>query len=212
MAAPTAAELIAADERRAAQQAYRAAGGSKRRPLRSFTTTDERRAARDEHAARLHEAVEHVQTAEGFRHWVAGLILNPGLSPLNVALASTAAPGAVVNTSARWKAAGYKVAKGESAHIRVTAPGFKPRACFAAEQVGATDILAALEDEPPRVPDDRTLDLLRDALRARLTAGDKPSRVVGAYGAELREAGLETADGLDVFAACEMGGDTDLPF
>lgn len=210
-----AASAIRADERRAARDSYRAAGGSARRPLKSFTTTDERQEARLEHAANLRAACEALSSPEGFRDWVGALMLNPAVSPLNAALIASQAPGRVVTTTARWKAQGYSVRKGESAYVRITAPGFKPRAAFDAEQVGATDILAALEADPPRLPSEDQLETLRDELSARLAADDKATRVIGAYGAEIAAGTLsEPQEGESVFEACgrRAQGSDAIPF
>lgn len=217
MTAPSAVEAkiaaaVADDERRAARDRYRAAGGSVRRPLKSFTTTDDRQAARVEHAANLKDATDALATSAGFRDWVGSMILNPGLSPLNAALVAERAPGRIVNTSARWNRAGYKVAKGERAWIRVTAPGFKPTACFTAEQVGATDITAAIEADPPRLPTDERLDAMRDALSARLSGEAKVSGLITLWANETRESGaLDAGEGAPVVGERETVSDV-IPF
>lgn len=207
-------QAYADDERRKAQAEYRAAGGSHRRPLKSFTTTDERQAARVEHAETLRAACEALGSPEGFRDWVGSLLLNPDVSPLNAALIAARAPGRVVTTTARWKRAGYSIRKGETAALKITAPGFKPRAAFDAAQVGATDLLEALEADPPLLPTADQLETLRDELSERLTAGDKASRVIGAYGAELRAGALsEPLAGESVFEACgRREGSDEIPF
>lgn len=214
MTAEAIAAAMAADERRAARDAYRRSGGSVRRPLKSFRTVEESKQARLDHAANLHAAIGGLGSPDGFRDWLGALMLNPDLSPLNCALVSDRAPGRIVNTAARWRRAGYKIAKGECACVRVTAPGFKPRAAFAAEQVGAGDLVAAVEADPPRLPDEPTLEAMRRALTARLR-GAKASAVVSAYGAELRESGaLSACEGSPVIDCGEvtLWHDAPIPF
>lgn len=206
---------LAADERREAREAYRRAGGSARRPLKSFYTQAEKKAAREAHAETIAAAVRALQTPEGFRDWLGSLILCEDLSPLNCAIVAASMPGQIVTTKARWRArGGYSIRKGETSHIAVTGPGFVPRAAWTAEQVGATDLVEAVEADPPRLPDQATLDGLFAACRARLAAADKPNRVVAAYGEELRSGALLEAHAgeavTDLIAAA--GSDDELPF
>lgn len=206
------AEAIAADERRAARDRYRAGGGSRRRPLKSFSTTDERRARRLEHAAELAGAVDTAESVEGFRDWLGSLMLNPDLSALNCAIISARLGPVLAATPAKWhQRGGYAVAKGSSAAAYVTAPGFKRRPVFTADQVGASDLVAQIEADPPRLPDAITLDVLRGALRDRLRAGAKRSKVLAAFGDELRSDGLlEGCEGAEVIRVEERSDE--IPF
>jgi hypothetical protein len=158
---------LATEQRRAAQLAYRANGGSARRPLKSFMTPDEKRAARVEHAERLAAAVEHVSAdLDGLADWLEALELCPHLSPLNCALVALQCPGEIVDTFAGWKRNGYPLPKGTTAAARLTGPGFWPKAAFTATQARADD-LAALVPETRETPAQHVL----DDLRARLAAG-----------------------------------------
>lgn len=159
-----ATERIAREQRRALRASFQAAGGSKRRPLKSFNTDDEKRAARLEHRDRLAEAVDLVREPEGFGAWLESLELNPHLSPMNCALAAMQAPGEIVDTFAGWKRNGYLVPKGERAGVRLTGPGFWPKAAFTAPQVGATDLVAVVPEwtDPPDL--DRQLEDFRELL------------------------------------------------
>lgn len=165
---------IEADERRAARDSYRAAGGSKRRPLKSFSTAAEKRAARDEHAARLRLACEQLTERNGFDTWVEAMALNPALTPLNAALAALQTPGEIVGTSTAWKRQGYRVRKGERAAGRITGKGFWPLAYFTAEQAGATDLL----EFEPVLPAETTITAAFDRLAQRLASGEKATDAV----------------------------------
>lgn len=174
-----ATERIAREERRALRASFQAAGGSKRRPLQSFNTDDEKRAARLEHRDRLAEAVEHARDLDGFGDWLEALELNPHLSPMNCALAAYQAPGEIVDTFAGWKRGGYLVPKGERCSVRLTGPGFWPKAAFTAPQVGATDLVAAAPEwvEPDDVG--RMLEGFRELLST-----SKPKDAMNAFAVE----------------------------
>lgn len=144
----TVAEAIALDERRAARAAWQRSGGSRRRPLRSFVTSDEKRERRQEHAARISEALERLETPEGARDWIEARELNPDVSPLNQALIALQAPGEIVGTLAAWKRNGTRVRKGERGSVFLTAPGFWPRPAFTAAQTDAPPELADPEPVP----------------------------------------------------------------
>lgn len=158
------------DERRHARDSYRENGGSKRRPLKSFMTAAEKRAARDEHAARIHTAVAELADPGGFEAWLEALELNPHLSPMNAALVALQTPGEIVGTSASWRRQGYRVRKGERLAGRITAPGFWPLPYFTAPQASAGD----LEGFEPTLPAPERVQALRDTLSALLAAGEKP--------------------------------------
>lgn len=156
---------LEADERRARRDSYREHGGSHKRPLRSFMTAAEKRSLRDDHAARIHLAVEALADAAGFEAWLHALDLNPELSAMNAALVALQTPGEVVASNAGWKRQGYRVRKGEVGAGRITAPGFWPLPYFTAEQANAGDLLLF---DPP-APDPAMVERLREALAARLT-------------------------------------------
>jgi hypothetical protein len=162
----TTAKIIEADERRHARDSYRDHGGSARRPLKSFLTAAEKRQARDDHAARIHLAVDELADPCGFERWAESLTLNPHLSAMNAALVALQTPGEIAGSSAYWHKAGYKVGKGERAAGRITAPGFWPLPYFTAAQASATDLA---EFDPPEIPS-WILDAAYSTLRERLAA------------------------------------------
>lgn len=161
---PSTAEIIEADERRHARDSYREGGGSARRPLKSFMTAAEKRQARDDHAARIHLAVDELTEPAGFERWTESLTLNPHLSAMNAALVALQTPGGIGGSSAYWHKQGYSIGKGERSAGRITAPGFWPLPYFTAEQARAGDLL---EFEPPTMPSwilDAAYSTLRDEL------------------------------------------------
>jgi hypothetical protein len=162
-------QAIEADERRAARDSYRAAGGSKRRPLKSFMTQAEKKAAREEHAALIRTAVDELRDPVGFERWIETLELNPHLTPMNAALVAMQTPGQIVSTCAQWKRQGYRVRKGEQTAGRITGKGFWPFAYFTAEQASAGD----LDGFEVELPDPRLLAVLQAELVAQLDGGTK---------------------------------------
>lgn len=163
-----AALAIEADERRVRRDSYRDAGGSKRRPLKSFMTAQEKREARDAHAALIHLAVAELRDPAGFERWIETLELNPQLTAMNGALVALQTPGEIVGTAAQWSKQGYRIRRGERAAGRLTARGFWPLAYFTAEQASAGD----LADYEPSMPGPRELAALRRDLLERLDRGD----------------------------------------
>lgn len=177
---------IQADERRARRDAYREAGGSKRRPLKSFTTADERRELRLAHAARIRAAVEELREPAGFAAWVEAVALNPQLTPLNAALVALQSPGEIVGTAAQWKRQGGRISKGTRAAGRITGRNFWPTAYFTAAQAGAAD----LDDFEPDLPPAEHVEAARRVLLQLLDAGVKGAEAVAAIAPEI---GHETA-------------------
>lgn len=157
-------DVLEEAERRERRDSWRNTGGSKRRPLKSFMTKGEKRAARDQHAERIRLAVEELAEPAGFEAWLEALDLNPHLSAMNAALVALQTPGEVVATSAGWRRQGAQVRKGERAAGRITAPGFWPLAYFTAEQAGCLDLL---DFEPPAPPLE-VVAALREDLAERL--------------------------------------------
>jgi hypothetical protein len=181
------ADRIAIEERRQARDSWRRSGGSDRRPLKSFRTDAEKKAARLEHAERIHEAVEYVRTARGFGEWLEALELCPRLSPLNAALIAYQCPGKIAETAAGWKQSGYQVRKGETAAGWITGPMFYPRAIFTADQVGASDLVGMAEAElEASALTDLAIAEMRSQLEALLDAGAKGKDACEAVAASLR--------------------------
>jgi len=170
------AQLQEAQERREARDSYRAAGGSKRRPLRSFLTDQEKREAREAHAARIAAAVAELESEAGFEAWAETMALNPQLTPMNAALVALQTPGEIIGTAAAWRRQGYRVRTGERAAGRITGRGFWPLAYFTAEQASATDLLD-FEPERPQIAG------AREELVARLGAGEKSKAALEAVAA-----------------------------
>lgn len=148
---PNAAEAIERDERRALRDSYRAAGGSKTRPLHSFRTKAEKRAAREEHAERLRAMVEWIEEEpeRAVPLILKAIRLHPDATPCNAALIAYQVPGEVAGTFQEWKKWGGAIPKGEVARAWITkGPGFYPFPVFTAEQVNAPAMVKAGEVEP----------------------------------------------------------------
>lgn len=179
----TAEQAIEADERRARRDSHVAQGGSKKRPLKSFMTTAEKKEARQDHAARIHAAVEALEDASGVAAWLEALDLNPQLSAMNAALVALQTPGEIVGSVASWKRGGYSIRKGEHAAGRLTAPGFWPLAYFTAEQARAGDL--SMFDPP--VPPTATVEAIRAELAALLSEGERARIVLDTVAKRYRE-------------------------
>ncbi len=172
----TAEQLIEEEERRALRDSYRAAGGSAKRPLHSFRTKAEKRAARLEHSARLREMVEWI---EEHPERAAPLILkairlHPDATPTNAALIAWQVPGRVALTFRQWG----NIKKGATAAGYITkGPGFYPWPVFTAAQVKATPMIEAGEEEPLLSLVEGEAEKVREAVRGE---DRKPKRSVEA--------------------------------
>lgn len=169
-------ERVTDSERRMARDDWRRAGGSQKRPLKSFKTDAEKKAARLEHAERIHETGEALRDVSAFRDWLASLELNPDVSPLNAALISVQVGPEICGTAAYWKRNGYKVRKGETAAAWITGPMFYPRAAFTVDQADAGDLaaMAGAADPLEQLPEPV------EALHARYCAALDADRAKGA--------------------------------
>lgn len=176
----TAAQLIEEEERHALRDSYRAAGGSAKRPLHSFRTKAEKRAARLEHSARLREMVEWIEEdpERAAPLILKAIRLHPDATPTNAALIAWQVPGEVVGTFAEWKRWGAAIPKGAGAAGYITkGPGFYPWPVFTAAQVKATPMIEAGEEEPLLSLVEGEAEKVREAVRGE---DRKPKRSVEA--------------------------------
>lgn len=138
--AETIAKAIQEDERRARRDSYRRAGGSQRRALRTFYTSADKKDRREAHRDLLNLAIEELRDPAGFEAWCETLDLNPQLTACNAALVALQTPGEVVGITRSWAKLGARIAQGETAAGRLTAPGFWPLAYFTAAQAGCPEL------------------------------------------------------------------------
>ena len=155
----TAAEAIERDERRELRDAWRRNGGSHRRPLHSFRTKAERRAARVTHRLEIQGALK--AAAERPADWLTARLIHPDHTALQAALAAASHPGELVlpmRPVARvrgggWSDYGVQVRKDTRAVCHFTqSPNFWPVAAY---PVSATDAdPEAVQPVDPALPYD----------------------------------------------------------
>lgn len=111
----------------------------------------EKRAIRAQHSARIHAALEALESEEGLRAFLEVREINPHLTPLACAIAAHMLPEPVYVASLRdWNRAGYRVRKGAVARAYATkAPACWPMPLFTEDQVKGPDELLVDPELPP---------------------------------------------------------------